>query len=78
MSEPDKRAPFLARYGFVLALAPVLYLLSIGPAAYFFKLAGQPKGMENFLEVFYYPIEWLWDNSQAARAILERYLEFFR
>ncbi len=76
MSEPESKAG--ASYRWLLFLLPVFYLLSTGPMLYLFKAMGEPKAMESFLEVAYYPIEWLWDKSDVFQALLEKYLDLFR
>lgn len=76
MSElPERNAA--SRYGWLLFLLPVLYVLSTGPAVYLYTKAGHPKAMEGFLEAFYWPVEWMYDHSQIFQGLLERYLELF-
>lgn len=78
MAGPAPEGNAAGRYGWLLALLPVLYVLSTGPAMYLFKAMGQPDALEDIFEVVYYPIEWLWDHSQIAQALLEAYLDLFR
>jgi hypothetical protein len=57
---------------FMLAL-PVLYVLSIGPAAAIYQNRAAPEAVEGF----YAPLQWVADSSEAARQALMWYVELW-
>ena len=59
---------------FVFTL-PVLYVLSVGPAVYYFESTGQQP--PDWVETFYWPLEWLHANT-FLREPLDWYLRLFR
>lgn len=56
---------------------PVLYVLSVGPAIFFFEQSGRPQAMETFFTYFYAPLEWLHSNVREVRHLLDWYIELF-
>ena len=62
------------RFTCILALAFVLYVLSVGPAA---KMVGQHQNsrLEDGLRALYYPLATLDQHSPAAQKFLHWYIE---
>jgi hypothetical protein len=56
---------------YVAATLLILYPLSIGPVAFLTELPGFPTGsrVEYVLAMFYFPILWLMDNTEAGGVI---------
>ena len=71
-SEPTGRAGF-SWLVWVIVLAPVLYVLSIGPAAAVVSRTGTGH---DAVSVVYYPLGWLHDNT-PLRDPLDWYLELW-
>ena len=60
----------------IALLLPMLYVLSIGPAVYVLKATGPNRELEEAVEVFYFPVEFL-HQTTPLRGPLEAYVEFW-
>ena len=72
-SAPKHRLAF----GLLAALLlPVLYVLSVGPAAWIFNKTGlfRSTAAQHFIQVFYAPLEWAYMHNDFAKRFLESYL----
>jgi hypothetical protein len=70
-----KRASgLLALMGIVVMLAPILYFLSLGPAAY---LHDRGDLSDETAEAVYFPIMLLADRSETFGNVCDRYCEWF-
>ena len=74
----DKRAsaaaPILAVFAIVLALLPMLYVLSVGPAAW---LISEDYISNDSAEVFYAPIIAVVESNSWLQGTFERYIRLF-
>jgi len=62
----------------VLLLAlPVLYFLSIGPAAWLVVNGYLPDAVDDALDAFYIPIAWLVDHSEFCRNVIAAYMSLW-
>lgn len=59
---------------FVLFVAPIFYVLSIGPVVYFYQDSEPPMWLQNF----YAPILWVHGLGGYVGEALERYAELWR
>jgi hypothetical protein len=73
MSEQAERSRGWFYLAVVLALLPLLYVLSSGPSLYFVVRSG---GDVPAVEVVYSPVAWLYGHT-PLRGPLERYLNFW-
>ena len=53
----------------IVLLLPVLYVLSIGPAALVIQATGQNDELIAVVEVVYYPVMWLQEHTPLADPI---------
>ena len=72
-SAPKHRVSFIL---IAAMLLPVLYVLSIGPAAWIFSKTGLfgSTAAQHFFNVFYAPLEWAYSHNDFAKSFLESYL----
>jgi hypothetical protein len=74
MDESRKSAAPVVAAVLLVLLSPVLYIISIGPAAWLVEkeiISGEHA------ELFYFPICMAADNSPTVMSVLEWYLELF-
>jgi len=77
MNAPTRRwkgGPAIA-LGMALLL-PILYVLSIGPAAYLVRATGPSPELEEAAQWFYFPVVWLHENTPLHKP-LNAYVEFW-
>ncbi len=60
--------------GFLLM---VFYVLSVGPVAAIIDSPHSPDWIVKVIIIVYYPLGWLYDNSEVCRAFLEQYIEWW-
>ena len=75
-SQPGHRRSGAAVAIALVILLPILYVLSIGPAVMFVGITGTEQQLGPVLEVVYYPVLWLHDNTWL-RGPLETYIELW-
>lgn len=65
MSEPTRKrsTPLLTTLFFVTALAS-LYLLSLGPAVWFYDRDCLPEQYPAVVETIYFPLDWIYDETE--------------
>jgi hypothetical protein len=64
--ETRSRRSYWLWIALALVLAPVLYTLSVGPAAYLVGRAGKGEGT---VQVIYAPLIWLHENTQLRKPL---------
>ncbi len=72
-NERSRKSNSAAIAAIVLLLLPLLYVLSLGPAVMIYVGSGVGG---DFLDVFYYPLEWLRDNTPLEKP-LEWYVDLW-
>ncbi len=73
-NKPDKKRGGCAAVVVVLALLPILYVASIGPAV---RLATRGIISLEAINVIYAPISWAMGHSSALRAAMEWYCKWW-
>lgn len=73
--EKSPRGPVAAVLAILLVLMlPLLYVLSSGPVALFYEDRQAPA----WLHVFYWPLGWLFENSETAASAFEWYFRVLK
>jgi hypothetical protein len=74
---PRERSNPLAAAAVVAFLLPLLYVLSVGPAAWLYNAGGLGKSGEETLQACYKPLELLHDRFEWAQVPLDWRLEWW-
>jgi len=61
----------------LVVLVPILYVLSVGPAVMLVELTGTEDELGPALNVVYYPVVWLYENTLLEEPI-EAYVALWR
>lgn len=59
----------------VLLFLPILYVLSLGPVIWIVNRTGMEPGV---FTVIYAPLEWLHEESEFAKWVLDAYIKLWR
>ena len=75
-SEPNAPKHRLTFILVAAVLLPLLYVLSVGPAAWIFNKTGlfRSTAAQHFFQMFYAPLEWAYMHNDFAKRFLESYL----
>jgi len=77
MNSESRRSRSGAALALVMViLLPMLYVLSIGPAAMLVQMTGTEQELAPVLQVFYFPVIWLHENT-PLREPLDAYVELW-
>ena len=61
-----------------MTFLPVLYVLSIGPAAWLERNGYlEDSTLHDIVTIFYFPIAWLYDQSATFATLLDAYMNFW-
>jgi hypothetical protein len=75
--ERDGVRRWLVTVGSVLAALPLLYVLSVGPAVWWFAKQGYPEEQVESLESFYGPLISIHNNCPPLATALDLYVELW-
>ncbi|WP_395750805.1 hypothetical protein [Prosthecobacter sp.] len=74
--ESPRQSSYYSAVLAILVALPLLYALSIGPAAYCLSKFNVGRSTEDMVEAFYAPIIWLADHTSMEKPI-DSYIEWW-